>query len=141
VHFDGLWCEPRPTRPGGPPVLFGGRLYPRNVRRIVQLGDGWVPHPQAGDGEIAEGVEVLRSALRSAGRDPDELRVHAMRAATGPGGAGDVDAVLGRLGDLGALGVTTVALPIGLFAPDPADWPAWFARMGRRLGVTAGGLR
>ena len=34
-----VWCEPKPLQ-GRLPVFFSGTLHARNVKRIVQLGDG-----------------------------------------------------------------------------------------------------
>ena len=67
--------------PGGPPVLFSGTLTPRNVRRIVELGDGWIPIMGATRDDIAAGVEVLREAYRAAGRTARRARGS---SATGP---------------------------------------------------------
>jgi hypothetical protein len=56
-------------------VFFSGPLTPRNVRRIVTLGDGWVPIMGASIDEARDGIAVLRSALHDGGRDPDALLV------------------------------------------------------------------
>ena len=75
ISFESIWCDPKPFRPGGPPVFFSGPLTKRNVRRIVTLGDGWVPIMGASLDEARDGITVLRAALRDAGRDPDALLV------------------------------------------------------------------
>jgi probable F420-dependent oxidoreductase len=60
---------PKPSRPGGPPVLLGGRGTPRNVDRIVAWADGWIP---AGIGvtnpELASALGDLRRRWDDAGR-------------------------------------------------------------------------
>lgn len=44
VDFDPLWCWPKPVRAGGPPILIGGGVKPETIaRRVVGLGDGWIP--------------------------------------------------------------------------------------------------
>jgi len=75
ISFENIWCDPKPYRPGSPPVFFSGPLTPRNVRRIVSLGDGWVPIMRASLDEARDGIAVLREALAAAGRDPDALLV------------------------------------------------------------------
>jgi probable F420-dependent oxidoreductase len=75
ISFESIWCDPKPFRAGGPPVFFSGPLTPRNVRRIVQWGDGWVPIMRAPLDEARDGITTLRDAMRYAGRDPDTLLV------------------------------------------------------------------
>jgi probable F420-dependent oxidoreductase len=75
VDFDELWCVPKPVRAGGIPVLFSGSLHERNLRRIVELGDGWITHPALPVDEIAAGVETLRAEFAAHDRDPASLRV------------------------------------------------------------------
>jgi alkanesulfonate monooxygenase SsuD/methylene tetrahydromethanopterin reductase-like flavin-dependent oxidoreductase (luciferase family) len=75
VSFDELWCNPKPVRPGGIPVLFSGTLGARNRARIVELGDGWITHPRRPLDETAEGVAKLRTSYEEYGRDPDSLVV------------------------------------------------------------------
>src|SRR5690242_13012532 len=43
VNFDGMFCSPRPVPGERIPVWFGGKFTPRQIRRVVQLGDGWMP--------------------------------------------------------------------------------------------------
>jgi probable F420-dependent oxidoreductase len=75
VNFDEIWCDPKPAQPGGIPVLFSGTLNSRNKRRIVELGDGWIPIMGERRPGIAAGVEELRRLFEEAGRDPAALRV------------------------------------------------------------------
>ena len=44
VNFDGMFCSPRPAPGEHIPVWFGGKFTPRQIRRIVNLGDGWMPY-------------------------------------------------------------------------------------------------
>src|SRR5215470_3158786 len=44
VNFDGMFCSPRPAPGERIQVWFGGKFTPRQVRRIVSLGDGWMPY-------------------------------------------------------------------------------------------------
>ena len=56
-------------------MLFSGTLTPRNARRIVELGDGWIPIMGERRPGIAAGVDQLRRLFEEAGRDPAALRV------------------------------------------------------------------
>ena len=75
VEFDEIWCDPKPVQPNGVPVLFSGTLNARNKRRIVELGNGWIPIMTERRPGIAAGVGELREIFEAAGRDPEDLRV------------------------------------------------------------------
>ena len=112
--FDHVWSEPRPTRPGGPPVLFSGTLTPRNVRRIVDLGDGWIPIMGATLDDVAAGSDQLRAALADAGRDPGELLVRfPLRVVRG-----DLAATLAGTDEAAAAGATEVSIPWAAIGDD-----------------------
>jgi probable F420-dependent oxidoreductase len=71
VDFSSSWSWPKPTQPGGPPVILGGSAGPRTIKDIVEFCDGWMPISGRYDlvGKIAE----VRQAAEDAGRDPNEL--------------------------------------------------------------------
>jgi probable F420-dependent oxidoreductase len=135
VSFADIWCHPQPVRPGGPPVLFSGTLTPRNVRRIVELGDGWIPIMGERPPGVADGVALLTKALADAGRDPAGLRVRAhLPVIRGASGRPDLAASLAGVPELVAAGATDVVTPLAAFVRDDADVPAWFDQAGRLLG-------
>lgn len=74
VSFVDTYCSP-PTAQERLPVWFSGTLNARNVARIVELGDGWIPIMGATAEDISTGVERLRTAMISAGRPPESLLV------------------------------------------------------------------
>lgn len=60
--------RPRPTRPGGPPVIVGG-LAGRAVRRAAELGDGWIAGTNAQlSHQIVPTVRRYRERCEAAGR-------------------------------------------------------------------------
>ncbi|MGL6280537.1 MAG: LLM class flavin-dependent oxidoreductase [Gaiella sp.] len=63
--------EPASPRPGGPPILVGGRKE-ASQRRAGRLADGWLPY-LVSPGAFARGVEVVRAHALEAGRDPEAL--------------------------------------------------------------------
>ncbi|RZS30593.1 putative F420-dependent oxidoreductase [Herbihabitans rhizosphaerae] len=65
--------DPKPARPGGPPILLGGAAEPA-LRRAGRLCDGWVSSSRADLGTIGDSVRTVRAAAEEAGRDPDALR-------------------------------------------------------------------
>ncbi len=76
VTFEQTWCHPKPTQERLP-VLFSGTLGARNLRRVVELGDGWIPIMGATTDEVADDVERLRDAWVEAGRrGMPQVRVH-----------------------------------------------------------------
>jgi probable F420-dependent oxidoreductase len=117
VSFAGVWSEPRPRSPGGPPVLFSGTLTTRNVRRIVELGDGWIPIMGATLEDVAAGTARLRDELARAGRDPALLRVRVPL----PVVRGDLAATLAGTDAAVAAGATDVSVPWGAIGDDRLD--------------------
>jgi len=67
-------ADPSPVQPGGPPVLLGGSARPA-LQRAGRLADGWVTSSRTDLSRIEEGIEVVRSAARDAGRDPAAVRI------------------------------------------------------------------
>jgi probable F420-dependent oxidoreductase len=66
VQIDDALSEPKPTQPGGPPVLVGNAKAPV-LRRAARLADGWHPIMLPLDG-LADGVATIRKAWQEAGR-------------------------------------------------------------------------
>ncbi|MBV9357437.1 MAG: TIGR03619 family F420-dependent LLM class oxidoreductase [Chloroflexi bacterium] len=77
VNFDRMYCSPRPGPEARIPVWFGGKFTPRQIRRVVTLGDGWIPYAglRMTLAETAEAIATLRQAFVAAGRDPTSLDV------------------------------------------------------------------
>ena len=121
ISFDKIWCDPKPFRPGGPPVFFSGPLTPRNVRRIVTLGDGWVPIMQAPLEEARSGIAKLRDALSGADRDPDALLVRMPVPTVRDGnGALDLAAMVDSASTMHAMGITDATVSFPLLGADRA---------------------
>ncbi len=128
IAFADTWMEPRPVQ-ARVPVWYGGALGGAMVRRIVTLGDGWLPLGPTVE-EMAEGVEVLREAFRAAGRDPATLGVRASLPVV-TDGAGRVDpvATVAAVPHLAGIGVTSVSVALGRFLRGRADVEPFLAEL------------
>ena len=115
MKFEDVFCAPQPTQPRLP-VWFSGTLTDRTVRRVVELGDGWIPIMGATVEDIRAGAERLRHAasrpvdvqapLSPVRRDDKTL---------------DVDATMQQVPALAAAGVTNVYLNAATIGRDPAS--------------------
>lgn len=61
VSFSDVFCSPQPLQPRLP-VWFSGTFTPRTRRRVLELGDGWIPIMGASVEDIAAGAKELRAA-------------------------------------------------------------------------------
>ncbi len=122
VDFTDTYCSPTPTRPGGVPVLFSGTLTPRNLRRIVNLGDGWHPIMTATPDDVAAGVATLRRAFEDAGRDPASLAVHhGVPVVRGDDRLGDPAGSFAAVGPWVDAGVTTIGTGLRAWVAQPDE--------------------
>jgi probable F420-dependent oxidoreductase len=115
--FRDVYLEPKPFRPDGPVLWFGGgSLHAPMVRRIVTYGQGFNPlgRPAAGT------VERLSDAMRAAGRDPSELElVGGTRGRfPGPGAVADLEEALATIPEQVERGYTTICIKPSQFTDD-----------------------
>jgi probable F420-dependent oxidoreductase len=75
VDFDELHCDPKPVRPGGVPLIVGGHSSAA-ASRAGRLGDGFLPSPLGGDGDVWPLVDEMRRAAEAAGRDPGDVALY-----------------------------------------------------------------
>jgi alkanesulfonate monooxygenase SsuD/methylene tetrahydromethanopterin reductase-like flavin-dependent oxidoreductase (luciferase family) len=91
MHLDTLELEPRPHRPGGPPLWLAGG-GPAGLRRVGELADGWLPYPPTPE-QYAADLATIRGHAQRCGRatpsaafyatvalDDDADRAHASAA-------------------------------------------------------------
>ena len=94
-RFADVYLEPKPFRPEGPRMWFGGQsLHPPLLRRLVRYGHGFHPFGSPTPAEL----EQLRDAMAAAGRDcrragdgrrhPRDVRRRDERRRPGAGGRG-----------------------------------------------------
>ena len=118
-RFADVWFEPKPYRPGGPALWFGGEtLHRRLLHRIVAYGQGFNPLGRAAPADL----QRLRTALAAAGRDPGELELVGGVRGTfpDPTGVADLGRALDSITPQVAQGFTTFCVKPSQFTDDPA---------------------
>ena len=112
--FADVFCAPQPVQERLP-VWFAGTLNARNVRRISELGDGWIPIMGASVDDIRAGAARLRAACdrRLDIQAPLPLVRHDDRSI-------DVQATMEHVPDLVAAGVTNIYVNVAALAGSPA---------------------
>lgn len=109
VAFADVYSEPKPLRPGGPTMWFGGEtMHDALVRRLVRYGTGFHPFGTP----TADDLDRLRAAMAAAGRDIAELELVGGTRATfaGTDDVADIDAAMADFGDQIAAGYTTFCM-------------------------------
>jgi probable F420-dependent oxidoreductase len=128
ISFADIYCAPHPVqRPL--PVWFAGSLHGRNLRRIVDLGDGWIPIMGSSSADVAAGVEQLRRAFAASGRDVAALQVRAAASVVRNDGLADLAATMAAVPSLVAAGATDIGVNLRALAPDLGDPAAAFERI------------
>jgi probable F420-dependent oxidoreductase len=119
VNFDGMFCSPRPALGERIRVWFGGKFTPRQIRRVVTLGDGWMPYGglRMTLQQKAEAIATLREGFAAAGRDPATLDIC--------DGLRDVDSSVARsleqVPAMAEAGINVVRVHLRRLAPSPDD--------------------
>jgi probable F420-dependent oxidoreductase len=119
-RFSEVFLEPKPFRPEGPALWFGGeRMHDRLLRRLVEAGSGFNPLGRPSDQDL----DRLRSGMAAAGRDIDELEmVGGTRGRfTGPDGVADLGEALASVPAQLERGFTTICIKPSQFIDDPDE--------------------
>jgi probable F420-dependent oxidoreductase len=130
--FEDVHLEPKPFRPEGPRLWFGGRnLHDAMLRRLVRHGHGFNPLGRPSE----EDLDRLRGAMTSAGRNLDELElVGGTRGRfPDPDGVADLHEALGSIPEQVERGFTTICVKPSQFADDPREIPSLLTRIVERV--------
>ena len=141
LEFTDIYCSPKPLQPGGVPFWIGGPLHRRNLDRITRWGDGWIPIMGTPPSGVAEGVNQIRTAWASAGRQGDRLDVRGSLPLVGDGETFDLARTMEGVPELAAAGATAVHLPFQPFCQDITAAPRFFREARRRFDVVMGRAR
>ena len=121
VSFADAYCAPQPVQ-ARLPVWFSGTLTERNVRRIVELGDGWIPIMGSTLDDIRRGADRLATAFAAAGRPPGDVQVQgALAPVRDARGRVDPQATMAAVPDLVAAGATDVTVHLAAADPSARD--------------------
>ncbi|MEU6115214.1 TIGR03619 family F420-dependent LLM class oxidoreductase [Streptomyces sp. NPDC047117] len=130
--FSDVYLEPKPYRPGGPELWFGGgSLHGPLLRRLVRHGHGFNPLGRPAPEEL----EKLRAAMAEAGRSVDELEmVGGTRAVfPGPDAVADLGRALESVPEQMAQGFGTFCIKPSQFTDDPQDVGRFCREVMRRV--------
>jgi probable F420-dependent oxidoreductase len=136
-RFHDAFLEPKPFRPEGPTLWFGGTsLHERLLRRIVTHGRGFNPLGRPSPEEL----ERLRSAMAEGGRSIDELEM-----VGGTRGAfhdrtsvADLGSALSTIPEQVAAGFTSICVKPSQFIDDPARIGAFCREVVQRVAALVG---
>jgi probable F420-dependent oxidoreductase len=132
VSFEQMSSLPLPAQREGIPLWIGGGATPRNLARIVELGDGWFPVALGDSPELAQDLVRIHAAMVDAGRRPEELQVKAVAPPIhDAAGNLDLDATLGPVHELADNGVTLAAFGLMGFVRSPDEVRPFLERVGQ----------
>jgi probable F420-dependent oxidoreductase len=136
-RFSDVWQEPKPFRPKGPALWFGGEtVHERLLRRLVEFGSGFNPLGRPSD----EDLERLRAGMAEAGRDIAELElVGGTRGRfAGPDDVADLGEALASIPAQLERGFTTICIKPSQFLDDPKRIGAFCREVVERVEALAG---
>jgi len=105
VDFDEIRCDPKPVQRSGVPLIIGGHSSAAAVR-AGRLGDGFLPSPFGGQGDIGPRIDEMRVAAVDCGRDPADIAVYS--------GCAPDPALVERAAESGIDGVFIAVFPTDL---------------------------
>lgn len=139
VHyrFSDVYLEPKPFRPAGPVLWFGGSsLHERLLHRLVKYGSGFNPLGSTKPGEL----ERLAVAMAEAGRDIGELEMVGGTRGSFPDASSvaDLDQALASIPDQVARGFTTICIKPSQFIDDRSQVGAFCRDVVERVAALVG---
>jgi alkanesulfonate monooxygenase SsuD/methylene tetrahydromethanopterin reductase-like flavin-dependent oxidoreductase (luciferase family) len=131
-HFDEVYLEPKPYRPEGPRMWFGGeRMHDALLRRLVRYGDGFHPFGRPTE----EDLRRIREGMAGGGRASDELEmIGGIRGSfPDPTSVANLDEALDAIAHQLDLGFTSICFKPSMFTDDVRDVGAICRRVVERL--------
>jgi probable F420-dependent oxidoreductase len=136
-RFSNVTLEPKPFRPEGPVLWFGGEtVHPRLLRRLVEHGSGFNPLGRPSD----EDLDRIRTAMNEAGRDPSELEMVGGTRGRFPDAesVADLGEALASIPRQLERGFTSICIKPSQFIDDPAEFGPFCRTVVERVGLLAG---
>jgi probable F420-dependent oxidoreductase len=129
VSFEKIYAYPRPVQKGGVPIWLGIAPTERNIERMAEFADGWIPMEQDPD-KLAPVIANLRAQLAARGRDPQAFVVRVVpRFVFGSDKMPDLAATLAGVPALVKAGATMVELFPSAFCRGPDDFDAFLTQL------------
>jgi probable F420-dependent oxidoreductase len=120
--FEDVYLEPKPARPDGPRLWFGGeRLHDALLRRLVRHGHGFNPLGRPSDADLGR----LREVMAAAGRGVEELEMVGGTRGRFPDAdrVADLDEALASIPEQVARGFTTICVKPSQFTDERGAVP------------------
>ena len=139
-RFDDVWLEPKPFRPDGPRLWFGGqRLHDRLLGRLVRYGHGFNPLGRPTDDDL----ERLAAAMAGAGRDLAELEMVGGTRGAFPDSMhpAPLDDALDQVPEQVERGFGTICIKPSQFTDDPREIPDLLRRTVAGVDARCDGTR
>ena len=136
-RFHDVFLEPKPFRPEGPALWFGGSsLHERLLRRLVTYGTGFNPLGRP----TSQDLDRLRSAMTEAGRSMSELEmVGGTRGEfADPTSVADLGRALSFIPEQVAMGFTSICIKPSQFIDDPSRMSAFCREVVERVAALVG---
>ena len=73
VSFSDIVFEPKCAQTPHVPIWVAGGMGRGPIRRLLELGDGWMPMGGGLDAELRDAVARVKEQTAARGRDPDEI--------------------------------------------------------------------
>ncbi|HUA88501.1 MAG TPA: LLM class F420-dependent oxidoreductase [Steroidobacteraceae bacterium] len=128
VTLDRIYAYPRPVQKHVP-IWLGIAPSERNIERMAELADGWIPMEQD-PAKLAPVITKLRTAVAARGRDPRAFTVRVVpRFVFRPDHTPDLEATLAGVPALLRAGADIVELFPGVFCRGPEDFEGFCQRL------------
>lgn len=138
-NFDDVFLEPKPYRPQGPAMWFGGQsLTPAVLNRLLKYGSGYHPVGRA----QPEDVLVLEQGLRSVGKSLSDVEMIGGTRVEfpDPHSVAPLDVALEEIPRQRELGFTTFAIKPSIFIDDVDDHATFCKDVVQRVDALTRGL-
>ena len=136
-RFHDVFLEPKPFRPDGPRLWFGGSsLHDPLIRRIVRYGHGFNPLGRP----APEDISRLRHAMAAAGRSIEELEMVGGTRGVFPDASSvaDLEQALSAIPEQVAAGYKSICVKPSQFIDDRAGIGAFCREMVARVTALVG---
>ncbi|MEM7031439.1 MAG: TIGR03619 family F420-dependent LLM class oxidoreductase [Chloroflexota bacterium] len=127
-QFENCYCDPKPWRPGGPQLWFGGQsLHAPLMRRLLKYGNGFHPFGAPTEADLA----YLAQSLAEVGRNISDIEMVGGIRATFPDNdsPADLDLALQSIPPQIEKGFTTFCVKPNQFIDDAAQMQNFCERL------------